>query len=339
MPVNSILKGFESPSWNLARSACEKDDTSLLERAISTCSEKDDPDGLRHYIARHAIQNNAAKVLAYILDQGYNVQSLAPTVVAGDGRSKAILEILLAHGWDINYRNTQDSGPDAEPFLWHAVKDAELVHWCLEHDASVFARGQEPLSDAELTRSQRACGTVLERAAASATVSTFELLRSKGAPLGWQPLHLAVESAAIAAHVLMKRRSEKNDAENESHHAETESKEQAQAKIYTERLAMLRHLLDVVKLDVNALDHPVGRRPGGRLGPPICYVATLSGMHGMHVMREVTWLLLDRGADPSPGLEEAEASGHETFAGDVEAWKAQSGGGEGKSTRSGCNVQ
>ncbi|KAF2855393.1 hypothetical protein T440DRAFT_504062 [Plenodomus tracheiphilus IPT5] len=322
MPANSILRGFESPTWNLARSACETDDTSLIEQAISSCPQQDDPEGLKRYICRHAIQNNAENALKCIIEQGLDVHSLAPTVVAGDGRSKAILEILLAHGWDINYRQVSTSGPDAEPFMWHIVKDGDLVTWCLEHGASVFPRNQEPLRVGVLTQSQRSCRQILDCAAGYATITTFELLRSKGAPLGWRTLHLAVQTAALAADRLEKREDEDCILKKpESKEGQFNGNHSDAARNYAERMDMVRHLIDTVGLDVNGLDHPAGRTPGGCMGPPICYVATLSGLRGS--TRELTWLLLDRGADPAPGLEEAGYTDHETFAGDVEAWKAR----------------
>ncbi|KAF2705718.1 hypothetical protein K504DRAFT_387178 [Pleomassaria siparia CBS 279.74] len=326
MPVNSILKGFEGPTWNLARWACEQDDTSLIEQAISNCSEEDDHKGLLQYSCRHAIKNNAENVLEYLIDKaGLHVRTLPPMVVAGDGRSKAILEILLAHGWDINWRNTSTSDPNAEPFMWHIVKDGDMVAWCLKHGASVFAKDQEPLKKDRLSQSQLCCRTVLECAATNASITTFELLRSKGAPLGWRPLHLAVKAAAAHA----------RPDDEKSKDAGTQSSNLTRSD---ERINMVRHLIDVVGLDVNALDRPVGKRRPDGWGTPICYIANLDGLE--HT-RQLTWLLLDRGADPAPGLEEAELSGHETFAGDVEAWKAQPNHLKKKKGNSGgkCNVQ
>jgi hypothetical protein len=281
MPVNSILRGFGSPTWNLARTACEKDDTSLIKQAISSCPQQDDPEGLQHYICRQAIQHNAENVLNYVIEQGLEVHSLPPTVVAGEGRSKAILKILLVHGWDINYRDVSTSGPDAEPLMWHVVKDGDLVTWCLEHGASVLPKDQEPLQKDVLTQTQRSCRQILECAAARATKATFELLRSKGAPLGWRPLHLAVQSAAISAHHSAKGGDEDAKVkEPESNQGQVDGNQSDTARQYAERMAMVRHLIDAVGLDVNALDHPVGRKTGDRLGPPICYLATLNGLQG-----------------------------------------------------------
>ncbi|KAF9734855.1 hypothetical protein PMIN06_000681 [Paraphaeosphaeria minitans] len=287
MSANSTLQNLEA----LAKTACERDDTSLLEQAFSHCS---DPPDLIRYSRRLAIQNNAEKVLKYLIEkQGLHVQHLPPTVVSGAGRSTAILELLLAHGWDINWRHVSESGPDAEPFMWHIVGDGDVVAWCLEHGATLFPIRQERLHPNALTQSQLSCSQVLECAAARGSVATFELLRSKGAPLGWRPLHLAVRAAGLALD---------------------------RAAEVDERMAMVRHLIDVVGVEVNALDHPVGKRKADRQGTPIVYVAELNGLKNL---RELTWLLLDRGADPAPGLEEARGTEHVAFVGNVDAWKAQ----------------
>ena len=302
MPDDSTLKDC----GEFVKTACEHDDTSLIEQALSNCSEQGDPPGLLRNSCRLAIQNNAEKVLKYLIEkQSLDVRQLPPTFVAGEGRSTAMLEFLLAHGWDINGRHTSESGPDAKPFMWHIVGDGDLVAWCLDHGASLTPTRQERLMKNEITQSQYSCEQVLESAAARGSVATFELLRSKGAPLGWRPLHLAVRTAALALHHV--RGPEEGKAEGGGGKA-------------VQRMNMERHLIDVVGIDVNALDHPVGKKRADRLGTPIVYVADLNDLD--HT-RELTWLLLDRGADPTPGLVGAKDSGHVTFADDVEAWKAQ----------------
>ncbi|KAF2686655.1 hypothetical protein K458DRAFT_416003 [Lentithecium fluviatile CBS 122367] len=339
MPVNSILTGFGSPTWNLARTACEKDDTSLIAQALSAVSSQDDLESLHRYSCRHAIDNNSANVLTYLIEHGANVQALLPMVVAGSGHtSKAILEILLANGWDINWRDASCSDPNCEPFMWHVIDDYDMVAWCLEHGASVFPKDQEPLRDDTITLSQRCCRQILERAAAKGTVATFELLRSEGAQLGWRPLHLAVENATLWPRDRGKEGADdEKQTGTESDHEKHEGTKSENARKYAERLAMIRHLIDVVGLDVNALDQPVGSRFGGRNGTPICYIAAQYGL-GTNT-RELTWLLLDRGADPNPGLEMAKRVEHEGFEEDVEAWKAKHRSGTQSGASSQCNVQ
>lgn len=116
--MNSILRGFESPTWNLARTACETDDTSLIAEALSSTLAGDDLEAVYQYSIRHAITNNATNVLTHVIEHGANVQTLLPNVVAGDGHtSKAVLEVLVALGWNINWRHVKHLAPDCEPFM------------------------------------------------------------------------------------------------------------------------------------------------------------------------------------------------------------------------------
>jgi hypothetical protein len=108
--------------------------------------------------------------------------------------------------------------------MW-LVTDVEMVKWYLDHGASVHPRDQEPIKDDAITDSQRGCQQILEEDAAWGSIETFELLRSKGTPLGWRPLHLAVETATYF------RPSYLDDDEN-----------------HASRMDMVRHLIDVVGL-------------------------------------------------------------------------------------------
>lgn len=84
---------------------------------------------------------------------------------------------------------------------------------------------------------------------------------------------------------------------------------------------MVRHLLDVVGVDMNAPDQPVGSKIlPMRLGTPICYIPGSAMLE--RDTRELTWLLLDQGADPTPALEIAKRD-YPKFAEDVKAWKAK----------------
>jgi hypothetical protein len=99
------LDYLNSPTWALARTVCEKNDTTLMDQAILATSQQDDLDDLDDleqlygYNCRHAIQNNSTNVLTHLIEHGVSVKTLRPTTVVGNRRtSKAILEILLAHG-------------------------------------------------------------------------------------------------------------------------------------------------------------------------------------------------------------------------------------------------
>jgi hypothetical protein len=154
-----------------------------------------------------------------------------------------------------------------------------------------------------LTKDQRLCPPVLEEVAAYGSVATFELLRSKGAPLAGRPLHRAVETATFGYNTPGKG---------------------AGFGDHEERMSMVRYLLDVVGLDVNAPDSPEGPPFGHHHafnGTPICYIPGSEMLE--RDTRELTSLLLDHGADPAPGLVLAQQLDYPKFIEEVEAWKAK----------------
>ena len=296
----------------IMRKACQDDDPALLDEAISMITA-DESRFFYYETHRAALENNALAILTHLLSRGQSILPISPSDAARS--SDATLEFLLAHGWDINTRGTPNPAYQPPPYLWSVLGDIDRVRWCLAHGASVHPEGVEPLRSDVVTMAQRGCEQLLECAAWSASVETFELLRSKGAPLGWRPLHLAVRCATLY----------QADRPGE---ARTEQGRQHEA-----RMAMVRHLVDVVGIDVNAADQPVGSRVPDRIGSPLCYVAAAYGQEPS--VRELVWCLLDRGADPVPALEEARLSRHATFADDVEAWRARQRG----AGRGGCCLQ
>jgi hypothetical protein len=214
-------------------------------------------------------------VLNYLVDHphGADVAALsASDIMANDDMAKPsqeILEILVAHGWDIN---TQGPGKITSwPLLWYVVEYPDLVRWCLDHGARVDIPDNPPqVKDGVQSRTGVPRPTILGMAASSGSVETFELLRAKGAPLDPRTLHRAVEQATILA--------PKEGSEPGS--------------FYTHRMDMVRHLVDVVKLDVNAVQHKLGRQ----CSTPLCIVA---GRPTNQIFRELVYFLLDRGADPN----------------------------------------
>ncbi|PVH99988.1 hypothetical protein DM02DRAFT_527931 [Periconia macrospinosa] len=267
---------------------------------------------LYYSLRRHAIKNNAINVMSYLAKCGVDFVHIGSYEVKGDGKtSMETLNFLLAHGWDINHREKVGlTGRYEIPFMWHCVEDYDMVAWCLEHGAALKPRRQEPLSKSVITIAQLECPQILEVVARSGSVATFELLRAKGAPLGWRVLHGAVETATYGP-TSKSLESEKDSAAAQKSRASHE-----------ERMAMVRHLLDIVKIDVNAPDQPAGSNiPGDYNGTPICYVAGTPMLDTD--TRELTWLLLDRGADPTPALEIARQNQYPRFAEDVKAWQEQ----------------
>ena len=268
--------GRPSNPNTLCIEACKADDVSLMEQAISMASEPN---------SRHAVQvvvqwglsrsarRRAVHVLSYLVDHphGADVAAIsAPEIVSNDDmgkHSQEVLEILVAHGWDINTRGTGDA--TRWPLLWHVVEYPDLVRWCLDHGARVDIPDNPPRVNGNVeSRSGVRRPTIL--GAASGSVETFELLRAKGAPLDPRTLHCAVEQATVLA---------PEEGEEPS-------------PFYTQRMGMVRHLVDVVKLDVNAKK----RQLGSSCSTPLFIVA---GRHTDQRYRELINFLLDCGADPN----------------------------------------
>jgi hypothetical protein len=92
-------------------------------------------------------------------------------------------------------------------------------------------------------------------------------------------------------------------------------------------MAMVRHIIDVVGRDVNGPDQPPGRRETMHFGTRICYIPGSSMTDHDTDTRELTWLLLGRGADPAPALIVTEQYEYPRFTQNVEDWMAQRGRG------------
>lgn len=299
----------ENPSL-LSIEACKTDDVTLLERALSLASQPNSRNSVQDILNRslkRAAARKSPQVLQYALDHGADVAALSASDTMSkdytDEPSRQVLDILLAHGWDVNTRGP--SGTDM-PLLRLVVRFPELVRWCLEHGARVDVPDTPPRVNADGSQSRTSLPrpTVLGAAAAEGTVETFELLRANGAPLDPRTLHLAVENAALLA---------PKDGERAS-------------EAYTRRMDMVRHLLDDVKLDVNAVQNQVG----SQCSTPLCCVARRATSQDF---RELVNLLLDRGARielekgaPEPALLIdpmgcAQAAGNAQFSQAVQAWR------------------
>ena len=89
-------------------------------------------------------------------------------------------------------------------------------------------------------------------------------------------------------------------------------------------MAMVRHLVDTVGIDVNKLDVPRGSKVQGQWGTPLEYIVCM-GREDIDA-HELVWYMLDRGADPEMALIEAKTNSKQTaFIEWVDAWEAQGG--------------
>lgn len=257
--------------------ACKADDVSLMAQALAEATKPGSRMTVQTALQRGlrtALKRKAIKVLSYLLDNGADVSQVHPGWLFNEEEpfakpSLESLEILIAHGWDIDSRQR----PKDWPLLWGVVQYPDLVEWCLDHGASVYLPGDTPpIDDSGNTTLSRI--SLLESAAGEGSVPTFKLLREKGAPFHRCVLHAAVERAVVHAPRF-------NDSSSN------------RSVLFDERLAMIRYLVDEVGIDVKTEWWKLGRVGA----TPLEYVAHNS-TSGKDV-RELVWLLLDRGADPT----------------------------------------
>ncbi|UKZ63360.1 uncharacterized protein TrAtP1_004590 [Trichoderma atroviride] len=257
--------------------ACRTDNVTLMAQALSLAARGETRDTVQDVLQaclRSSLRRKAVKVQAYLLDNGADVSDVYSGSLFNDEDALAkpsleAIEMLIAHGWDIDSRPSRI----AWPLLWSVVRYHDLVEWCLDHGASVYLPGDTPPRDA------RGVGqvpriTLLEAAAKSGSVPTFKLLREKGAPFHVGVLHFAVEHATYLA-----------PPYNGSADPSTSN------VWFNERMDMVRYLVDEVGIDVKT----EWWWPGLIGATPLDRVAYHSG--DSKDVRELVWFLLDRGAD------------------------------------------
>lgn len=213
-----------------------------LKAASSNDAHKDQE--LLSWSLDEAAWHGQPDIARYLIEQeGAPLDSLSPLMVSMSP-SIPLLQLLFDRGWDINHTST-DGGYRGRTLLQLVCGNEALVHWCLDHGATVEDRHTDPYINPPL----------LECAARSGTVDTFILLRSRGAQLGPRTLHRAVGAAA--------------------------SFKSGDERLLV-RMAMVEYLVDDLGLDVNLMDTD-GQMPN-HWGTPLCYAAQ-SGHGGEDVVR------------------------------------------------------
>lgn len=219
---------------------------------------------LRHAVSA-SLLNEAADLVLYLITEENAPLNIEPSKLA-ICRSLPLWSAMIERGWDINQRASHGRLGQKKRLLDFICDDESLVLWCLGHGANIDDDHEDALLYPPL----------LESVAEWGTVSTFKLLRERGAVIGRRTLHLAVEKAVA----------------NKNERA----------------MDMVRYLVDEVGLDVNQLDadttvplHP---------GPPLLYAANQPAQ-GDRVVR----FLLERGADPyiTPVWDDRDAFGLAQF--------------------------
>ena len=284
--------------------SCDKDDAPAVAEGFGMITSFG-PTGIIQRLLprflRRAAMKGSPNVICHLVEQGADVTAVPGGLLSADGKppTRKTLEVLVAHGWDIN---SCLRGRDV-PVLWDVMEDSRLVEWCLDHGASV-----DPPDDTPPGFIGRM--PVLERAAARADIATFELLRAKGAPLCYN--YGVFPSAVMAA----------ND-----HAPETSDRPSTE---FQRRMDMVRHLVDVVGCDVNSRSNEP-YRSGSACSTPLCWIAC----HSVGDTKDLIWLLLDRrghldlarpneGNWSAPGAREAASQLHNSrFLEAVEEWQAK----------------
>lgn len=249
--------------------AYKTEDVSLMSQIVSTASDPGSVTTVQEVLdigLDRSTAENATKILSYVLQEGADVQRRGAHLTLNWGTfhlpTLETIDVLTAHGWDINSHGTH--GSYSEPLLWNVLGDPELVERCLYHGARV------DLNDPQNGGPR----PILEVAAVNGSVEIFGLLRKRGAPLSPRILPLAVKAS--------------NDSvAMDSDSPDVASKRRAS---YETSLEMVRHLIDVVGLDVNVLSYWAG----STCSTPLCCIACYPKGDATGLI----WLLLARGGDP-----------------------------------------
>lgn len=279
------------------RDASRTDDVSAVAQLVSAANEPDSMMTAQEILdlaLQSSTKANATSVLSYSLEHGADIRGHGAdlTLTWGDYNlpSLATLDMLIAHGWNIDSCGHTFA---SNPLLWAALRNSELVEWCLSHGASV---------DLPTLQSQ-GLRPILERAAAIGNITIFEELRKRGAPLSPRVLPTAVRSAND--HV--PKPGESSSAAYEAH------------------LNMVRHLIDDIGIDVNVESYWAG----STCSTPLCCIACYPKGDATLLIE----LLLEKGGDPHlagpsaddfsipSALEAATARQYGSFVSAVEAWQ------------------
>jgi hypothetical protein len=128
----------------ITSAACQVDHVLFMSRCISMAQRADSEvtlqEALQEGLKRTATWA-AMECLHYVLQQSADVHQLHPHyLVSSEFTSRSmrkVLEILVAHGYDIN------SESPSLPVLWYVpVGDHDFVKWCLNQGANVDLPGQ-----------------------------------------------------------------------------------------------------------------------------------------------------------------------------------------------------
>ncbi|KAG5802931.1 hypothetical protein H9Q74_011253 [Fusarium xylarioides] len=230
-------------------------------------------------ILERCVRHGSIDLVRYLLEsERVPVESLSPLAVAANS-SIPLLELLVAHGWDLNKAEADRSLQRGDKLIDLVCDDHQLVCWLVEHGARVTD------GEVDLYEIFPRPAPLLETCAVRGSVATFRFLQSKGALLGHRTLHRAAGEAASFG------------ADPFTYQKVYDEKIGDNTGSSKERAEMLVFLVDEMKMDINAMDSTVPYR-AYHWGTPLCYAAAKE--KGAHVVR---WLL-EKGAQPKVETEQ-----------------------------------
>ncbi|KAI1075942.1 hypothetical protein F5B20DRAFT_557623 [Whalleya microplaca] len=250
---------------------------SVLERA-RTSSPSAYPEVLRDALQKALYRACSIEIISYLVAiERTSIDALTPSFVARSASIPA-LEILVAHGWDVNRGRD-----DGETVLYYVLHDEAVVRWLVDHGADVALGDVDYLAQGRFVPRP---APLLEACAERGSLASFRLLLERGAQVSRRTLHCAALTGA------------ESGADPAAVHSEQRLGEDAEAFEYRrERERILRFLVEERGLNVNQMDSDVPAQM--HWGTSINYAA--KSRAGVGVVR---WLLT-KGADPTiKGLED-----------------------------------
>lgn len=110
--------------------ACRIDDVSLMAQVLAVVAHLQSRDAAQRIIQlrlQTSLRKRSHRVLSYLLNNGADISDVHPGWLYNDDLfakpSLEALEILIAHGWDIDSRRDGTSWP----LLWGVVQFPDLV--------------------------------------------------------------------------------------------------------------------------------------------------------------------------------------------------------------------
>ncbi|KAF2794260.1 hypothetical protein K505DRAFT_417244 [Melanomma pulvis-pyrius CBS 109.77] len=257
----------------LISTAIREDSVSKLKPALDLARSSSRPTypAIVGQALRAAVEINALSVLAHLLENEHAQTSDLSIFQISKNRSLPVLEVLLAHGWDINARDEEDG----KRLIDWSCTDEVRTRWLVKHGARVDG------GEFEFEGLKPRPPPLLETCARVGSLSMFIFLQSQGAKLGGRTLHHAASAGAFVG---------ADPGNFFPNRAIMEDEKVFKARKNVEDI--LRYLVDELDLDINAIDTDV---PRGLefCGTPLNYAAKEKRGSGV-----VKWLL-GKGGNPS----------------------------------------